>query len=247
MNCVLVYPGEILMPNRAELTGARATYAIATHELTVGINVKAGVLGGQMGRASVLTAQPDRVVLSLALESPPPEKIPTELAIAVPRPQTIKKILQLSASTGVKKVHFLRTDNVVKSYLQSKMLLPDNIEREVLKGLEQGADTIRPEVVIHKGFSGFLEDAGKEAATVRIVADTRESTSIGKNRGLLKSAGQRVLLAIGPESGWSDREMGRLKEAGFVPVSLGKRMLRVETAACFLLAQLDLLREQASC
>ena len=42
-----------------------------------------------------------------------------------------------------------------------------------------------------------------------------------------------ILIVIGPEGGFSDGEAKALKEAGFLPVSLGKRILRAETAALY--------------
>ncbi len=46
----------------------------------------------------------------------------------------------------------------------------------------------------------------------------------------------KVCLLIGPEGGFSDREYGDAKAAGFTPVSLGPRVLRTETAAAAALA-----------
>jgi len=40
-----------------------------------------------------------------------------------------------------------------------------------------------------------------------------------------------VALAIGPEGDFSDYEVDSLTEKGFIPVSIGKRILRAETAA----------------
>ena len=42
-----------------------------------------------------------------------------------------------------------------------------------------------------------------------------------------------ILIVIGPEGGFSDGEAKALKDAGFLPVSLGKRILRAETAALY--------------
>ena len=44
---------------------------------------------------------------------------------------------------------------------------------------------------------------------------------------------QNVLLLLGPEGGWSETEADRLLKAGFLPISLGRRILRAETAAIF--------------
>jgi len=49
-------------------------------------------------------------------------------------------------------------------------------------------------------------------------------------RQLAHSEVEKVILLIGPEGGFSNEEVDRAKEAGFIPVSLGKRLLRTETA-----------------
>ena len=49
-------------------------------------------------------------------------------------------------------------------------------------------------------------------------------------------ASREVVLAIGPEGGFSAQEIEQAKESGFVSVSLGKRVLRVETASLAVLA-----------
>jgi 16S rRNA (uracil1498-N3)-methyltransferase len=51
--------------------------------------------------------------------------------------------------------------------------------------------------------------------------------------GPLKPAlrGSPVLYLIGPEGGWSDRELAAARGAGFDPVSLGPSILKAETAA----------------
>ena len=48
----------------------------------------------------------------------------------------------------------------------------------------------------------------------------------------LREAGQmeNLLLIIGPEGGISEAELAKAREAGAVPVSLGRRILRAETA-----------------
>jgi 16S rRNA (uracil1498-N3)-methyltransferase len=48
-----------------------------------------------------------------------------------------------------------------------------------------------------------------------------------------------IRLAIGPEGGWRQEELTRAIDCGFSPVTLGKRILRAETAT---LAALSLLQ-----
>jgi 16S rRNA (uracil1498-N3)-methyltransferase len=43
--------------------------------------------------------------------------------------------------------------------------------------------------------------------------------------------GSRIVLAVGPEGGWAEEEMALATKSGFIPVTLGGRILRAETAA----------------
>jgi len=45
-----------------------------------------------------------------------------------------------------------------------------------------------------------------------------------------------IRMAIGPEGGWSSEEVGQASAAKFLPVTLGERILRAETAALAALA-----------
>lgn len=229
------------------------------HDLKPGLEIAAGVIKGKLGQARVIQADPQKVVLELKLGCPPPERWPLELIVAVPRPQTIKKILQLSALTGVKRLHFVKTDKVVKSYLQSKTLLAENVELELLKGMEQARDSFPPEVCIHMNVSRLLtaiQSAATSAAAVLsaalqlpallFAADTQASPAGAQLAGVaLQHPAQPVFLAVGPEAGWTGAELQQLFDFGFQSVSLGARILRVETAAALLLGQVALLREQA--
>jgi len=44
-----------------------------------------------------------------------------------------------------------------------------------------------------------------------------------------------VTFAIGPEGDWTDDEMAAAQAAGFVPLDLGRHVLRSETAALYAL------------
>jgi 16S rRNA (uracil1498-N3)-methyltransferase len=50
-----------------------------------------------------------------------------------------------------------------------------------------------------------------------------------------------VTLLVGPEGGWDEAEAAAARHAGFVPLSLGPRVLRTETAAVAALAALQAL------
>lgn len=54
----------------------------------------------------------------------------------------------------------------------------------------------------------------------------------------LSPAGQDMVVAVGPEGGWAPQEVDWLLEAGFHPATLGRRILRAETASLAALARL---------
>ncbi|HEY8520512.1 MAG TPA: 16S rRNA (uracil(1498)-N(3))-methyltransferase [Gammaproteobacteria bacterium] len=47
----------------------------------------------------------------------------------------------------------------------------------------------------------------------------------------LPSSGSAATVAVGPEGGWSERDLREIEAAGFVGVSVGPRVLRADTAA----------------
>lgn len=58
-----------------------------------------------------------------------------------------------------------------------------------------------------------------------------EEESLGFKSALKTHAGHSLALLVGPEGGLTTEEVGVAQLAGFTPVSLGKRILRMETAA----------------
>jgi len=67
-----------------------------------------------------------------------------------------------------------------------------------------------------------------------------ERTTASSLRRVLQ--GQRAanaILAIGPEGGWTDEEFGAASKSGFAEASLGRRILRTETAVVTALASLN--------
>ena len=55
-----------------------------------------------------------------------------------------------------------------------------------------------------------------------------------------------MVIAIGPESGWTDAELSDFKDAGFETLSLGERILRVEHAAAYAISRVEYVRAAKS-
>jgi RsmE family RNA methyltransferase len=134
----------------------------------------------------------------------------------------------------VKQIYLLNSYRVEKSFWNSPLLQPEKLQEQFLLGLEQTVDTILPEVHLRKLFKPFVEDElpaiikGTTALVAHPFADASFPASV---------AGPAT-LAIGPEGGFIPYEIEKLQECGFVSVSLGERILRVETAVPVLLGRL---------
>jgi 16S rRNA (uracil1498-N3)-methyltransferase len=63
-----------------------------------------------------------------------------------------------------------------------------------------------------------------------------EAETVTSLRELCASGGSSLLLAIGPEGGWTTEELQAFAEAGWKAAALGRTILRAETAAIAALA-----------
>lgn len=233
MNCLIFFPEEIIDNARVIVSGEHARYVRQWHDLKVGVTVRAGIWGGSMGHATVLKYEEDCIECSVQFNEEPPKKNPIECIVAVPRPQTVKKVLHAAMSFGVRVVHFVRTENTVRSYLTSHVLQSDGLRTEILKAMEQVCDTIPVEVQIHNAWHRFARDVLPtfNSSTCRYLAHTRASSVL-----LRDAQDSSRVIAIGPESGWTEEEVSQFTDHGFSMVSLGARMLRVEHALVALIS-----------
>lgn len=218
----------------AEVRGRQLTHLRETLQLNPGETVLAGLQNGAYGRADIMELNEQRALLRLNLDTPPPPPLPLTLILALPRPKMLKRVLQTAATLGVKEIYLINSYKVEKSYWSSPWLQPDKIEENLILGLEQAIDTLMPRVHLRKRFKPFVEDelpaitSGSRALVAHPVAAIPCPINIE----------EPVTLAIGPEGGFIPYEVEKLQECGFEAVTLGQRILRVETAIPVLLARL---------
>jgi len=71
----------------------------------------------------------------------------------------------------------------------------------------------------------------KDAYDLKIVAHEKISGTNISDVILHRKKTLKAVLAVGPEGGFSADEITSFTQNGYIPVSLGKRRLRTETAA----------------
>ncbi len=169
------------------------------------------------------------------------------LGVGIVRSDTMDLVVRQAAEMGVLRLAFFRA-------LRSQYGLhgtPAEKKKERWSKIASEANcqcgrTKRLEIEIFEDLGHFLTSfEGEERAaehTLKIFALEREPGGGLKN--LLSETGpdiQRVLAVLGPEGGWDKVESSALIGAGFKPVSLGPRTLRLETAAVALIYSIQLL------
>jgi len=234
MNLILFEPQDFIAEQQALVKGRRLQHLLVTHKAEPGQCFRAGLLNAMVGQAELLSINAEQALFNLTLDSSPPEKLPLTLILALPRPKMLRRILQAVASMGVAKLVLVNSFRVEKSFWQTPFLQPEAVHEQLILGLEQARDTVLPEVILEKRFKPFVED--------RLPAMSQDSIKLvahpGEHAACPRALTEQVTLAIGPEGGWIEYEVDKLQQAGFTPVQLGERILKVETAVTALLARL---------
>jgi len=226
MNLILVEAVDFIDSTIVKLTDRRFTHIKQVHRASIDQSLKVGLINGDSGTGTIIGIDDKSVTLKLDLDTPAITSLPLTLLLALPRPKMLKRILQSVSSLGVKDIYLINSYKVEKSFWSTPVLNEDNLRENLLLGLEQAGDTIMPSVHIKKRFKPFIEDELPAIAqdAKKLIAHPYQASKCPQ------LSAQKTVLAIGPEGGFIDYEVERLREQGFLPISLGQRILRVETA-----------------
>lgn len=257
MNFLLLESSEIDAAGIAIVRGRRAAHLITVLNVQVDTRLRAGVINGLLGFATVQKKAADAVTVHVALHERP-DLLCDALLLAVPRPKVLMRMLAHAAAMGFARVVLFRCWRVDKSWAQSRAFDSGVQRQQLLLGLEQAGRTQVPEVLSFDRFKPMIEDElpQLDLPQPRFVAHPYAATPTHQLCGFGQSSSGSVgqddapstasafTLAIGPDGGFLPYEVGKLVEAGFHAVTLGPNALRTETALAALWAQLDLLRRQ---
>jgi len=218
----------------------------------------AGLINGPRGKGTLAAISPTALTLTFTWSNSPPDPLdPIMLLIGLPRPQTVRKILQEATSLGVTALHFFSSDRGEPSYTQSTLWSSGEWRRHLLAGAEQAFCTRLPEVTWTHSLPALiarLADLATFATAPRVALDNYESAeSLGKCHVLRDTPSENhplspapppapVVLAFGSERGWSPAERDLLRTNAFTLAHLGPRVLRSETAITAAVAIVKSLR-----
>ncbi len=216
---------------------------IARRETEEGRTETAGFAGGEAAE----TAVTDRLRRDLLPPVPP-----IILCQALPKGQKMDLIVRQAAEAGVLEiVPFVSKHTVVR--LEGKLdgeRKRDRWERIVREARQQSGSDVPTSVAEPTDLEGVAarwKRLNEETPGSAAIVLHQDPLAQGTLHGYLSHGPTAVLLAVGPEGGFSDQEASRLMAVGFKPLLLGANVLRAETAALFAAAATHvLLLESAS-
>lgn len=121
---------------------------------------------------------------------------------------------------------------VMTQFTQVHRLKTERLQANAIEAAEQcevlSVPTIADDITLEK----LLADWPNEHGTRKLIFADEGEASSSPLEALSALKGQKVGLLIGPEGGFSDAEREKLRAQSFViPISLGPRILRADTAA----------------
>jgi len=194
----------------------------------IGDTFDVGVVNGPAGKATITALCSDSMGITAEWGAIPPLPPSVFLLVGMCRPGTARKIITTVPTLGVRGIIFAQAGRSDPAYAESSLWKTLEWQELLIKGTEQAFNTHLPELHVcddMQSATGLL--SSKQSHLVAL--DVYEGAcSLGS---ISFKAADSVCLAIGPERGWNTNDRAVLRDCGFQLVSLGSRVMRVETAA----------------
>jgi len=239
MRITRVYVDSPLTPDAdLRLPEAAAYHVARVLRLREGATLTAFDGSGSDFRCEILSVKGDDVRVRVGARNAGLAESPLRITLvqAVSRSERMDWTLQKATELGVRTiVPVLSARSVVRldeSQAEKKMR---HWQAIVAAACEQCGRSVVPEVRMPQDLARYLATSVREGQRL-VLSPTGPASLTG-----LTSVGTRVELLIGPEGGLDDAELERGISAGFMPVRLGPRVLRTETAGIVALTVLQSL------
>ena len=226
--------------NNIYIEGADVNHMKNVLRMKPGEDVRVSDGGGKTYLCCVSAYEEKRAVLDILKALDSDTELPSRIVLfqGLPKGDKMGWIIQKAVELGAYSVvPFAAKRSVVK--LDEKKAVKKQLRWQMIaKGAaEQSGRSIIPEVKNVLTFADAL-DVSKELDVLLIPYELEEDM---KETARIIDAirpGQSVGIFIGPEGGFEEEEVELAKSAGAYPVSLGKRILRTETAGLTVLSVL---------
>ena len=172
-------------------------------------------------------------VKSLA-ESP----VEVTLFMAYPKGDKLETVVQKAVELGAVRIVPFESSRCIKRPKAEKAdKQTERLSRIAKEAAKQCGRARIPEVSAPIGFEGMLRDASSADLGILCYEGERERSL----KALLTETGNvaTVSVVVGSEGGFSEDEAAKMREAGLKSITLGRRILRCETAPTYVLSAIS--------
>lgn len=224
-----------IVSDRAVLAGAEAHHLL--HVMRAKAGARVTIFDGSGWEFEAVVGRTGRSEVELAIagrqqidrEAP----IAVTLGVALPKGDRQKWLVEKVVEVGVSRLIPLQTARGVAQPVENAL---ERLRRGVIEASKQCGRNRLMEIAEPKTWQEFLGE--NQSAAYRLVAHpdggTRRPWVHGARQPTVPG---KAAIAIGPEGGFTDEEVALTVAQGWQAVDLGPRILRVETAALVLAAQ----------
>jgi 16S rRNA (uracil1498-N3)-methyltransferase len=213
--------------DRAALTGENAAHLARVLRARVGQEFDIST-GETVRRGRIVTVSEQRVEFELGEEVPTVAETQIELLLAVFKFDRMEWAIEKATELGVARILPVIARRTEKHLAASATKRAERWSRIAHEAAQQSRRVSPPQIT---------EPLELEAALAGAQGIVLAESEAGKSlRQALATAPRPVRLAVGPEGGWVAEELTVFQEHGWQAASLGRTILRVETAAIAALA-----------
>ena len=195
---------------------------------------------GVEAKARITEIARDQVKFQILAKAASPRPAhPVWLAQALTKPKSMDLIFQKATELGVSDLAPLQSDHSVAQVDEEKAEAKvEKWQKLTIEAAKQCGQNWLPVVHPPRAPKDFVTEVPRGA--VKLIASLQHEArplkaALREQLQGLKS-GTPIVVMIGPEGDFTPAEIGQARSAGFAPVSLGKIILRAETAAFFALS-----------
>jgi 16S rRNA (uracil1498-N3)-methyltransferase len=210
----------------AALVGEHADHLVRVLRASVGQEFDIAT-GAAVRRGRVTSVADDRVEFDLAEEVSAPSHSEITLVLAIFKFDRLEWAIEKCTELGVARIVPViarRTDLHLAAASAKRV---ERWQRIARQASEQSRRTAPPEIFDPIKVSEALTLPG----SVRILLAESEDQTLLRDIVKPQAANEGIVLAVGPEGGWTDDELQSFRQSGWISASLGNTILRAETAA----------------
>lgn len=230
------YLDEPLRPGPVELTGPEAHHLAQVSRLRPGDVVRLFNGDGHEYPARVVAVHKRAVALEVEVVTRPAREAPFRLEVAAALPKgdrgqfLVEKLTELGVTTFIP----LACQRSIVHPREGRL---DRLGRYVIEASKQCGRNVLMAVGAVTDWASYCAAAGP--ATLSLLAHPAPHDAAARPGPLARQVraarqqapGLALRLAVGPEGGFNDAELALARASGWLPLDLGPRILRIETAA----------------